>query len=249
MSWLIYTVFSLQHSQQVIRTVSIPSWIPDMGSASPREPLWLPFFSLQRCFFGKLLVGSSQFDRLSWLPRAFYPLHCSSCKSLVLSCSGSGDFTLSFTLQTGSSFSDCCDVNHIFSLKPWLSRVTCSPAVRPLQVTSLNESMNFLNSASLKMSSYSLLSSFHLWDFSCLRDFSLLYKDRAKGEWGVTQTSFCSKWKHRLACLAVESMCLCRPWAFSVPWSASATLLQVCFIWRLSMFPAGRKSVTFYLHF
>lgn len=58
--WLIYTVSSLRHSQ-VTGTVSFPSWIPDICNANPRVPLWLPFFSLQHCFFGKLLVGSSQF--------------------------------------------------------------------------------------------------------------------------------------------------------------------------------------------
>lgn len=62
---------------------------------------------------------------------------------------------LSLILQTGLSFSVCCDVNHIFSLKPWLSQHTCSPAVRLLQVTSLNKSRNFPNLASFKMSSCS----------------------------------------------------------------------------------------------
>lgn len=160
--------------------------------------MWLAVFSLQHCFFGKLLIESSQFDRLSWLPRAFYHLHCLSCKSLVLSCSGSGNCTL-------SEFDT--DVNHIFSLKPWLSQGTCSPAVRPPLVTPLKESMNFLNLVSLEMSSCSLLSRFHLWD-PLIWGFCLLYKDRAKGEGDVTQTSFCSKQKQRVACLAVDRVCV-----------------------------------------
>lgn len=41
---------------------------------TPGYPCGCPFAPFSIVFFVKLLVGSGQFDRLSWLPRAFYHL-------------------------------------------------------------------------------------------------------------------------------------------------------------------------------
>lgn len=107
-------------------------------------------------------------------------------------------------------------------------------------MTSLKESMISPNSACWKMSSFFLLSSFHLWDSSCLGIFIYSIKDRAKGEGGVTQTFLQQAKALHLVFSFWQSAYLCQSRAFYMPLSGSGTLLQVYFIWSLSIFPTGR---------
>lgn len=79
-------------------------------------------------------------------------------------------------------------------------------------------------------------------------DFYLLYKRQSKRGGRYNTNLFLQQAKaphHRFR--HWQSAHLRHP--FNVPSSASRTLLQVCFIWRQIMFPAGRKSVNSYFHF
>lgn len=158
-------------------------------------------------FSGKLLIWSSQFDRLWWGCQGFSSIS-SIClaKALFFPAPYWGILLiLCMTWQTALSFTVCRDVNRpIFSLNILLKQDTCSPSARPVQMTSLKGSAHSPNSACRKLSSFSLLSSFHLWDPSLLGIFIYCIKDRAKGEGGVTQTFSCSKQKHRIAGFAVD---------------------------------------------
>lgn len=162
-------------------------------------------------FSGKLLLWSSQFDRLWWGCQGFSSIS-SIClaKALFFPAVYWGILLiLCMTLQTALSFTVCCDVNRpIFSLNILLRQDTCSPSARPVQMTSLKGSARSPNSACRKLSSFSLLSSFHLWDPSLLGIFIYCIKDRAKGEGGITQTFSCSKRKHCIAGFAVDRACI-----------------------------------------
>lgn len=115
-------------------------------------------------------------------------------------------------------------------------------------MTPLKESMNS-NSACLedvKFISFIQLSAVRSLAFG---DFYLLYK-RAKGEGSVTQTFFCSKQKHRIACLAVDRVCISVNPRLSLCLYLEVELCRRSVLFGdLSMFLAGRRSLNSYLHF
>lgn len=114
----------------------------------------------------------------------------------------------------------------------------------------LKESMNSPNSPCWKMSSFSLLSSFHLWDPS-LGIFIYCIKDRVKAGGGVTQTFFCIKQKHYVACVAtggVECASLSALgflYTFSWKWNSAAGLFYL----QTEYVPSWEKACQFLLTF